>query len=70
MPKPILKSLVRILRPGEYKPLREGAGTLENQTRSDVLVLTGLRYIEAQRLQTNPGWIDGWFEIIFSRNFR
>jgi hypothetical protein len=40
--------------------LRKGAGTIENQTRSDVL-LTGLRYVEAQRLQTNPKWVDGRF---------
>ncbi|OLE74583.1 hypothetical protein AUG19_08405 [archaeon 13_1_20CM_2_54_9] len=61
MPKPILKSGVRILRPVEYEQLREGAATLENQTRSDALLLTGLRYIEAQRLQTNPKWVDGRF---------
>ena len=61
MPKPILKSRVRILRPAEYEQLREGAATLENQTRSDALLLTGLRYIEAQRLQTNPKWVDGRF---------
>jgi hypothetical protein len=69
MPKPILKSSVRILRPAEYEPLREGAGTFENQTRSDVLLLTGLRFIEAQRMQTSPGWIDGRFEIIFRETF-
>ena len=61
MPKAILKGQVRILRPSEYEQLREGAETLENQTRSDALLLTGLRYIEAQRLQTNPGWVDGRF---------
>ena len=41
--------------------MREGAGTLENQTRSDALLLTGLRYVEAQRLQENPDWLDGRF---------
>src|SRR5437879_6855080 len=61
MPKPILKSGVRILRPNEYEQLREGARTLENQTRADGLLLTGLRYVEAQRLQTNPDWLDGRF---------
>jgi hypothetical protein len=61
MPKPILKSGVRILRPAEYEQLREGAGKLEHQTRSDALLLTGLRYVEAQRLQTNPKWADGRF---------
>jgi hypothetical protein len=61
MSKPILKSGVRILRPAEYEQLREGAAILENQTRSDALLLTGLRYVEAQRLQTNPKWVDGRF---------
>jgi len=61
MSKPILKSDVRILRPTEYERLREGARTLENKTRSDALLLTGLRYVEAQRLQSNPDWVDGKF---------
>src|SRR5436853_6917907 len=64
MPKPILKSGVRILRPAEYEQLLEGAATLENQTRSDALLLTGLRYIEAQRLQTNHKWVDGRFILL------
>ena len=59
--RPILKGGVRILRPGEYESLREGAKTLENQTRLDVLLLTGLRYVEAQRLQKNPDWLDTKF---------
>src|SRR5437660_1733031 len=61
MPKTILTSGVRILRPSEYEQLREGASTLENQTRSDALLLTRLRFVEAQRLQTNPDWVDGRF---------
>ncbi len=59
--KPILKGGVRILRPNEYEFLREGARTLDNQTRLDVLLLTGLRYIEAQRLQKNLDWLDSRF---------
>ena len=59
MAKPILKSGVRILRPAECELLREGARALENQTRYDALLLTGLRYVEAQRLQSNPDWLDG-----------
>src|SRR5882762_7957759 len=61
MSKPILKSEVRILRPAEYEQLRNGAKSLENQTRSDALLLSELRYIEAQRLQSNPDWVDGRF---------
>lgn len=61
MATPILKAKVRILRPREYETLREGAEKLENQTKLDVLLLTGLRYVEAQRLQQNPAWFDGRF---------
>ena len=59
--KPILKGGVRILRPIEYEQLREGAKILDNQTRLDVLLLTGLRYVEAQRLRKNPDWLDTKF---------
>ena len=58
---PILKGGVRILRPIEYEQLREGAKILDNQTRLDVLLLTGLRYVEAQRLRKNPDWLDTKF---------
>jgi hypothetical protein len=61
MPKPILKNGVRILRPEEYEALRTGAGSLKNQTRLDGLLLTGLRYVEAQRFQDNSDWLDGRF---------
>src|SRR5439155_8359629 len=39
----------------------EGTRTLENQTRCDVLLLSGLRFVEAQRLQQNPDWLDSRF---------
>src|SRR5437016_6852512 len=61
MSKPIIKSGVRILRPGEYELLRDGAENVQNQTRLDALLLTGLRYVEAQRLQENPDWVDKRF---------
>ena len=61
MPQPIIKGTVRILRPSEYEKLREGAETLDNQTRLDGLLLTGLRYVEADRLQEHPDWVDGRF---------
>lgn len=41
--------------------LREHAKTLENQTRMDALLLTGLRYLEAQRFHDHPDWFDGNF---------
>ena len=61
MTAPILKAGVRILRPCEYEALRRGAKKLENQVRLDALLLTGLRYVEAQRLQKHPKWFDGKF---------
>src|SRR5207244_9220126 len=61
MPKPIIKGDVRVLRPMEYEQLWKGARSQENQTRLDALRLTGLRYVEAQRLQENPDWLDKRF---------
>jgi len=61
MPQPIIKGTVRILRPSEYEKLREGAETLDNQTRLDALLLTGARYIEGVRLYSHPDWVDGRF---------
>lgn len=58
---PILKGGVRILRPCEYELLRRGAEKLANQVRLDALLLTGLRYVEAQRLREHPEWFDGKF---------
>jgi len=58
---PILKGGVRILRPCEYELLRKGTGKLVNQVRLDALLLTGLRYVEAQRLHEHPEWFDGKF---------
>src|SRR2546428_9719957 len=61
MSKPIIKGGVRVLRPMEYEQLWKGSRSQENQTRLDALLLTGLRYVEAQRLQENPDWLDGRF---------
>jgi len=61
MPKPIIKGVVRVLRPTKYELLWKGARSQENQTRLDALLLTGLRYVEAQRLQQNEEWLDGRF---------
>jgi hypothetical protein len=65
-PKPILKGGVRILRPSEYGRLRVATAAkrrkrLDNATKLDALLLTGLRYVEAQRLQQHPEWFDGKF---------
>jgi hypothetical protein len=55
---PILKSKVRILRPVEYHYLVEAANTQDNRGRIEGLLYTGLRYVEAQRFQLNPSWLD------------
>lgn len=46
----------RILRPTEYEIIRDQAG--DHQINLDALLLTGLRYEEAQLLQKNPEWFD------------
>jgi len=61
MPHPIIKGTVRILRPSEYEKLRESAEILDKQTRLDALLLTGVRYVQAERLQEHPDWVDGRF---------
>ena len=60
--RPIIKSKVRILRADEYEALRSGAGAEHNQTHLDAALLTGMRYIELQRLHDNPEWFDGQFD--------
>jgi integrase len=61
--KPILKNGVRILRPVEFLSLREGANNFshENGTNLDATLTTGMRYVEARRLQRHPEWFDGTF---------
>ncbi|AIY90046.1 hypothetical protein [Geoglobus acetivorans] len=59
--RPSHKRPFRILRPIEYELLKQGARKKENQLNLDVLLLTGLRYEEARRLQQNPEWFDGNF---------
>lgn len=55
------KRTVRVLRPWEYDAIRRASATLDNQTRLDALLVTGMRYIEAQRFQKRPEWFDGTF---------
>ncbi|MBC7114958.1 MAG: site-specific integrase [Archaeoglobi archaeon] len=59
--KPERKRPFRILRPLEYEMLKQGARSKENRLNLDVLLLTGLRYEEARRLQEHPEWFDGNF---------
>lgn len=62
--KPIIKSKVRILRADEWEALRKGATLLKNQVHLDVLLYTGMRYVEAQRLHGRPEWFDGQFVFL------
>ncbi|HVH15118.1 MAG TPA: site-specific integrase [Candidatus Angelobacter sp.] len=59
--KPIVKGDTRILRPCEYTEIRGASKTIDNQTRLDVLLLSGLRYVEARRLYDHPDWFDARF---------
>lgn len=56
----IIKNGVRILRPSEYKIIR-GSLKRDKQILLDSLLLTGLRYVEFERLWVNPQWFDGNF---------
>jgi integrase len=67
--QPILKSgrkwSVRILRPQEYTQIwQHGALMPQNKVFSDVLLYTGMRYVEAKRLRENPNWLDGASKFI------
>jgi len=59
--RPKEKRPFRILRLLEYELLKQGARRKENQLNLDVLLLTGLRYEEARRLQEHLEWFDGNF---------
>ena len=56
----ILKSGTRILRPPEYKEIRNRAKT-DKAFLMDCLLLTGLRYEEMLRVRQHPEWFDGNF---------
>jgi integrase len=57
---PIIKNNVLILRPYEYKKIRNSVKR-DRQILLDTLLLTGMRYIELERLYANPSWFDGSF---------
>lgn len=49
---------IRILTPSEYKSLRAAALKEYHKTILDILLITGLRYAELQRLYNNPSWFN------------
>ena len=53
---PIIKGGVRILRPSEYKMIRESVKR-DKQILLDCVLLTGMRYEELLRLRKNPDWL-------------
>ncbi len=57
----IIKNEVRILRPSEYKIIRNSITNRDKQILTDALLFTGLRYEEAVRLRHSPDWFDGNF---------
>lgn len=58
--QPITRKGTRILRPEEYEKLRDELKRYQ-RIQLDALLLTGMRYVEAKRLQKNPDWFDGEF---------
>lgn len=58
---PILKSNIRVLRPGECKLLMAAIPKPEYKVMFQALLYSGMRYIEAQRLKKYPQWFDGNF---------
>jgi len=58
--KPLIKNKTRILRPNEYRLITQGRKT-HHRIFLDVLLFTGMRYVECRRFQSNPDWFDGDF---------
>ncbi len=50
------KRPARILRPSEFELLLEGAKDVKNQVRLKVALITGMRYVELQKLHKHPEW--------------
>ena len=57
---PIMKGGVRILRPFEYRLIRESVKR-DKQILLDCVLLIGMRYEELLRLKKNPDWLSGKF---------
>jgi len=59
--RPILVNGTRIFRPCEAIHLLKGIRKRRHETQFKALLLSGMRYVEAQRLFMNPEWFDGQF---------
>lgn len=57
----LIKEKTRILRAVEYKQLYNAIPKQDHKTILNALLLSGMRYVELQRLQQNTGWFDGNF---------
>ena len=55
-----MKGKVRVLRPSEYKLIRDSAKR-DKQILLDCALLTGMRYEELIRLRKNEDWLSGKF---------
>lgn len=60
MSNPIIRRRVRILRPDEHELLRSGLSDI-HLIQYEAAFYTGMRWIELQRLQEHPNWLDGRF---------
>lgn len=70
---PIIKSGVRVLRPDEWLAIWDASGEpgwvgchgKDGRVIGEVLMFTGMRYVEAQRFQWNGSkWFDGKFVFL------
>jgi integrase len=51
-----LKGEIRVLTPAEYQKLRSAIPKDRHKTLLDILLITGMRYVEVQRLWNNKVW--------------
>ena len=59
--QPIIVNGTRILRPSEANTLIKSIAKRKHETQFKALLLSGMRYIEVQRLYDHPEWFDGGF---------
>jgi len=59
--KPIIVNGTRVLRPKEWEALLVGCSKIDYKTMLEALLYTGMRYVEMQRFQEQPGLFDGNF---------